>query len=359
MAKSRFLNIRLAGVASAVPDNICGIDNDVAAFGEKILKTQSSVGVKNRFVASSEQCTSDLCLEAAKVLLNDLNWDPNSVGALIFVTQTPDYILPATSCILQDRLHLSKDCAVFDVNMGCSGYVYGLWLGASLIASGISRVLVLVGDTITKVVSSLDASAATLIGDAGTATALEFGEHSSPCYFELGTDGAGAENLIVPGGSFRIPHSVETAKVFSDKSGNKRSAENLYMDGFEVFDFASREVPGLVERILAQANTSIDILDGVIFHQANMLILQYLGKKLGIPPAKLLVTMEKYGNTSSASIPLTITDIFSGQNIVNDVKLLLVGFGAGYSWGGVILNADPDIILPKLIKLKGDSKKHA
>ncbi|MDR1057399.1 MAG: ketoacyl-ACP synthase III [Coxiellaceae bacterium] len=350
MAGNKFLNIRLAGLASAVPDNMYSAESEASVLGKKILRTQTNVGVKSRFVSSKEQCTSDLCFEAAKVLLNDLGWNPNSVGALIFVTQTPDHILPATSCILQSRLHLSKSCAAFDVNIGCSGYVYGLWLGASLITSGINRVLVLVGDTITKVVSPLDATVATIIGDAGTASALEYSDHNFPWCFELGTDGGGAKNLMIPAGLFRVPHSVETAKVFSDGNGNKRSAENLYMNGLEVFDFASREIPGLVGRILAQANCSIGTLDGVVLHQASKLVLQYLCEKLKIPPTKLLTTLEKYGSVSSASIPLTITDYFSELGIVDSLKLLLVGFGAGYSWAGVVLNMADNVVVPKLIK---------
>ena len=351
MTKNIISNVRIAGVVSTVPKTIRTLDDDVASFGEEALKISENTGVKKRHVATNGECTSDLCLVAGKQLLDKLNWSPDTVGALIFVTQTPDYILPATACILQKALGLTKTCAALDVNLGCSGYVYGLWLAASLIASGgVEKVLILVGDTISHVVSPYDRSTAMLFGDAGTATALEKAQGgAAPMFFKLGTDGKGAQNLIVSAGGFRQPCSIETKERIGDIQGNLRGLEDLYMNGPEIFTFVINEIIPLISSILTYAGLSINTVDAFVMHQANLFMLQYVAKRLNIPAEKILLTLAEYGNTSSASIPLTITHHFSGKNRALNTQLVLVGFGVGYSWGAVALSLDSDTILPQVI----------
>lgn len=351
MGENIILNIRVAGIASAIPSSVRTADDDIKSFGKEILKINENIGVKNRHVVKEDQCTSDLCLVAAKQLLGELNWSCDMVDVLIFVTQTPDYILPATACILQQALGLAKNCVAFDVNLGCSGYVYGLWLASSLIKSGsASRVLILVGDTVSRITSPHDRSVATLFGDAGTATVLEKVEGiTAPMFFKLGTDGKGAQNLIVPSGGFRQPRSIETKKRNSDAQGNLRGPEDLYMNGSEIFTFVISEILPLISSTLAYAGLSVDTVDAFVMHQANFFMLKYVAKRLNIPTEKLLLTLAEYGNTSSASIPLTITHHFAGKNRVLNTQLVLAGFGVGYSWGAVALNLDKDTVLPNVV----------
>ena len=248
MATCTIAGVRLAGVASAVPDRTRNVADEAPVFGEAdAARVSDSLGVRNRHVVFDGLCASDLCFAAADRLLGDLGWARDSVDALLFVSQTPDYRLPATSCGLQERLRLSTQCAAFDVGLGCSGHVYGLWIASSLmVAGGARRVLVLTGDTSTNFCSPLDRSVALLFGDAGTATALEADSGAAPMSFVLGTDGSGRDNLIVPAGGFRTPHSPLTAARVAGDDGNSRSAEELFMNGAEIFTFTLREVPPLV-----------------------------------------------------------------------------------------------------------------
>jgi len=199
MPVSQIKGVRLAGLASAVPRAASAAGESGKAFApDDVQKISQSTGIERRHVSEGGLCTSDLCYAAAKQLLSDLNWSAESVEGLLFVSQTPDFILPATSCVLHGRLGLSRSCAAFDIGMGCSGYVYGLWVASSLMASsGLSRVLLLSGDTIPRLTSPLDRSTALLFGDAGTATAMVRDESATPMTFSLGTDGSGWKNLIM------------------------------------------------------------------------------------------------------------------------------------------------------------------
>ncbi len=295
-------------------------------------------------------CTSDLCQVATERLLKKLEWTSESIDALIFVTQTPDYVLPATSCSLQRRLGLSKRCAVFDVNLGCSGYVYGLWLAARILDGiGFRRALLLVGDTISRIVSPSDRSTAMLFGDAGTATALERSDDSFDMLFELGSDGSGENSLIVPAGSFRCPSTYETGIRSEREGGNLRSDEDLFMDGAEVFNFTTREVVPLIQNILARRGWSTEELDALVLHQASQFILKHLAKRLGLPDEKVPSTLAHYGNTSSASIPLTMVAALGDRVATGALRLLLAGFGVGWSWGAVTLNCGPVTVVEPIL----------
>ena len=352
MASCMIPNVRLAGIACAVPDNVRSLDDDVLAFGEAdALKISSSTGVKQRYVVPPGVCTSDLCFTSAKQILEGLNWAPDTVDVLIFVSQTPDYVLPATACSLHGRLGLAKRCASFDINLGCSGYVYGLWVAASLLSAGsYSRALLLVGDTISRLASPQDRSVAPLFGDAGTATAIERTASAPPMYFELGTDGAGQNHLIVPAGGFRKPHCAETAVCLEREGGNVRSEEHLYMNGPEIFAFTLREVQPLVQSTLAAADWKVEDIDAFVFHQANQFMLSHLSKRMRLPAAKVVLTLGEYGNTSSASIPLAMLHTLRDRAGSETLKLLIAGFGVGFSWGAAALTVEK-IVTPDLLKV--------
>jgi 3-oxoacyl-[acyl-carrier-protein] synthase-3 len=326
----------IAGVVSCVPAQIIGNNQFIEKFGESVVgDVTKMVGVESRRWTSSHITTRDLCLAAGQKLLSGLKWAPDSVDALIFVSQTPDYRLPATACALQSDLNLSKAVIAFDVNLGCSGYPYALLLGMSLIKSGAAkRVLLAVGDTISKIIDKEDRATALLFGDAGTMTALEVSHHSD-AFFVMGTDGKGAENLIVPTGAFRD----------YSKSGDLRLENKdpscLFMDGSEIFNFTLRSIPALAKEICEFSQTSLEEHDAFLFHQANVFMLKHLAKKIKIPPEKMPINIEEYGNTSCASIPLLMTTRLRERLLSEFMRVGMFGFGVGYSWGAVSMSIGP------------------
>jgi 3-oxoacyl-[acyl-carrier-protein] synthase-3 len=352
MAASLASGVRIAGVASAVPSNLRTILEDAAdAMGAEAEKISQSTGVRQRHVAPNGTCTSDLCLAATERLLDELGWSRDSVELLVFVSQTPDYVLPATSCSLHSRLGLSKSCAAFDINLGCSGYVYGLWVASRLLGSaGGSRALLLVGDTITPLVSPQDQSVATLFGDAGSATALEGCSNGSEMHFRLGTDGAGQGHLMVPAGGFRHPRSENTAVRKARKDGNVRSDEDLFMNGAEVFAFTLRTVPPLFSEVLEQAAWTVAEVDAFVMHQANRFMIQHLAKRMRLPSEKVVIALEDFGNTSSASIPLALTVSLAERLRSSEMKLVLAGFGVGFSWAAAALRCG-NLCVPDLVRV--------
>ena len=353
MAASVVSGVRIAGLVGAVPSNVRTILEDAeGGGGMEAEKISQSTGVRQRHVAPKGICTSDLCLAAAERLLDELGWSRDSVRLLVFVSQTPDYVLPATSCSLHGRLGLSESCAAFDVNLGCSGYVYGLWVASQLVGSarGVSRALLLVGDTITPLVSPQDQSVATLFGDAGSATALEGCCNGSEMHFRLGTDGAGQGHLMVPGGGFRHPRSEGTAVRRIREDGNVRSDEDLLMNGAEIFAFTLRTVPPLVSGVLEQAAWTVAEVDAFVMHQANRFMLQHLAKRMRLPTDKVVIALEDYGNTSSASIPLALT-VSLGERLRScEMKLVLAGFGVGLSWAAAALRCG-NLCVPDLVQV--------
>jgi len=352
MTPTTIAGVRLKGIASAVPKYVRVIEEDAKTFPDSdVSRIIENTGVRKRHVVIGNMCTSDLCYTAAERLFAESGVERNTIDALLFVSQTPDYILPATSCSLHGRLALDRHCASFDVNLGCSGYVYGLWLASNLIACGSAkRVLLLAGDTITRIAAPKDRSVALLFGDAGTATIMERDDNALPMSFVLGTDGNGQQNLVVLAGGFRFPRSEKTGLLSERESGNIRSDENLYMNGPEIFTFTLKEVPPMVKSLV----TDYDAIDAIVMHQANKFILDYIAKRLKIPKEKLILTLENYGNTSSASIPLALTVALSDKLTVSSLNLLLAGFGVGYSWGAVTLTCGP-IVMPELVIVPEDA----
>ncbi len=255
MAQNRLEGVRISGIASAVPSGVKRIEEEESLFNMTPSQTnrlQKDIGINKRHITVKDECTSDLCEHAANFLLPALGYDPLTIDCLILVIQTPDYFQPATSCVLHGRLGLSKNCAAFDVNLGCSGYVYGLWLASMMISSGnCKKVLMLAGDTISRCVSPLDRAVAPMFGDAGSATIIENGPKDETITFSLHSDGKGYKHLIIPAGAFRNRPSSTTAQMIEREQGNIRSEENLYMNGAEVFNFSIREVPPLIEEVLS------------------------------------------------------------------------------------------------------------
>lgn len=339
MASGKLYNVEIKGIACAVPDNIKRSEEYNEVFGEEsVQKFINMTGVKTRYVALDEQCASDLCYVAAKKLLEKLEWEPSSIDALILITQTPDYAVPATACVLQHRLGLSEDCIAFDVNLGCSAYVYGIWLASAMISTqDINRVLLLVGDTSNFGINQNDSATAMIFGDGGTATALEWTRGKSLKYF-LKTKGSGFKNIMVPAG-----HARSRSRILLEDSEYQ-----LAMNGSEVFSFTISDIPRTIKSFMSQYNIDKDDVDMYVFHQANLFILKHLAKKLGIPMEKLAISIDRYGNTSGESIPLTLVDALGSKEKNGSIKLLLCGFGVGLSWGGIYLEMNKSVCLPMI-----------
>ncbi|WPJ97969.1 3-oxoacyl-[acyl-carrier-protein] synthase III C-terminal domain-containing protein [Coraliomargarita algicola] len=311
MSKCRFNDVKISGIVTCVPTEEKSIDDELELFGgnvKQLERLKKTIGLSKRRVVDENTTAADLCEQAARHLLAAGAVEREQIDTLICVTQTSDYSQPCNAAVLQGRLGLSKECASFDVGLGCSGYVYGLWLAHSLVASGASEhVLLLAGDTISRLVNAKDRAVAPLFGDGGSATLIERGAGVGTAYFSLQTDGAGYDKLIVPAGGARQPRSAETAVVAEDEAGNFRSLENIYMDGAEIFNFSITEEPKSVQGLLEYAGSDADAVDYFVFHQANRYILGNIAKRLKLDPAKVpMQTVEHYGNQSSASIPSAI-----------------------------------------------------
>jgi 3-oxoacyl-[acyl-carrier-protein] synthase-3 len=344
MAKSSFERVQFRGVVTCVPSLEKCIDDEVDLFGgntKQIARLKKTIGLNRRRVVEPGVTAADLCGAAAQRLIAAEGLQRECIDALICVTQTPDYSQPCNAAVLHGRLGLSKNCAALDVNLGCSGYVYGLWLAHMMVsAGGCERVLLLAGDTMSQIVNPRDRAVAPLFGDGGSATLIQRTEDGGRAWFSLETDGAGFDKLIVPAGGARCPSSVQTRAEVVDANGNIRAPENLFMDGAEVFNFSITQEPQAVRELAAYAGVALDTLDYYVFHQANRYILSNIAKRLKLDPAKVpMQTVERYGNQSSASIPAALCAELQTALIGQDSqRVLLSGFGVGLSWASVILD---------------------
>ncbi|MDG1858647.1 MAG: ketoacyl-ACP synthase III [Emcibacteraceae bacterium] len=337
MAMSKFKSAKIGGMVTVVPNKIRTFDEDAKEFDiepKQLTKIKKTIGLDRRHVVEDGMTTLDLCMAAAEDLILGLNLDKGDIDGLIFVTQTPDHFQPCNAAIVHGRLGLSTDCASFDVNLGCSGFVYGLWLAHMMIeTNSCTNIIVLAGDTISRCVNSKDKSVRPLFGDGGTATLVERTKTDNPTYFSMHTDGKGSNHIKHPAGAFRLPSSIETAKEFTTEDGNIMCDDNLQMDGLEVFLFSVRIEPKAIKQILEFSNVDIEDVDHLIFHQANKYIIGEIVKRLKISKTKApATTVEKYGNQSSASIPSTINDVLGEEITKNSKKVILSGFGVGLSW---------------------------
>ena len=333
--------VSIRGIYACVPQNTKSNYDIKIIDTEDIKKFIAATGVTQRRIAAENVTTSDLCYQAALKLLSDLSWQKEEIECLIFVTQTPDYILPATSCLLQHRLGLREECFVLDISLGCSGWIYGLSTIAGMMNStGFKKGLLLVGDTISKIVSDRDKSTMPLFGDAGTATALEIDAMSEGFMFHMAVDGAGADAIKVPDGGFRNQAAASSYIYRTYDEGIERNNLHLALNGMDVFSFGISKAPESFKKLLEYAAIDSNDVDLFIFHQANLFMNEKIRKKLGLPPEKVPYSLGDYGNTSSASIPLT----FVVQNKValdmQKTRCIACGFGVGLSWASAYFVLD-------------------
>jgi len=335
VAISRLKNSKIAGICCALPDNRLSVYDIGTQYFDRsdIEKVVKSVGLEYIYKAKPNQTTSDLALDACNNLIDGIGWDRNEIDGLILVTQTPDYILPSTANILQDKLKLPKGCVALQVNLGCSGYVYGLWLASELIGNATcKKMLVVVGDTLTKTISDKDKSVI-MISDCVSATAVEYAEDCSESVYSLYSEGSGAGYLIIKDGGFRNPISENSNILMKDEDGNCRTSMNLSMDGMAIFLFAINEVSKTLNRFLDYFNVNVEDIDYFLLHQANKYLMTVLARNAKIPIDKVPMNIEKFGNTSGASIPLLICDTLHNDLKKKDLNVVMAGFGVGLSWG--------------------------
>lgn len=322
-------------IAYYLPERILTNEDLVKEFPEwTVDKIASKVGIKERHVASDAETAADLAVKAAEKMFIENKIEKTDIDFLLFCTQSPDYKLPTSACLIQERLGLSKKLGALDFNLGCSGYVYGLSLAKGLVEAKIAKnVLLLTAETYSKYLHPKDKGNRTIFGDAASATLISSEGKWEIGNFSLGTDGSGEKNLIVKSGGARYSNLLNDA--FIDENGNPHSSDHLFMNGSEIFNFTISVVPELVKEILERNQVSMSDVDLFIFHQANKYMINYLRKKLKIEEDKFYYFMERVGNTVSSTIPIALYEAAKENKLHGNV--LLAGFGVGYSWGGVIL----------------------
>jgi 3-oxoacyl-[acyl-carrier-protein] synthase-3 len=297
-------------------------------------------GVEVRHVSGPDECASDLGVAAAKRLFESGACSPEQIDFLILVTQMPDYFMPTSACLVQDRLGLRTSCGAIDINLGCSGFIYGLAMAKSLVEAGTAaNVLLITADTYTKWINKKDRSTRTLFGDGAAATFVAAVESETDLIgpFVLGTDGQGVKDIVVTAGGFRHPVTPETKIEKEDETGSWRSDENLFMNGGGVLGFTIRTVPPVIKELFQKSGLTLDDVDLVIPHQANKFMLERLRAKLKIPAEKYWVDMKESGNTVSSTIPIAIESARKQGRLKVGDRALLAGFGVGYSWGATMV----------------------
>tara|TARA_B110000211_G_C13992847_1_gene514809 strand:- start:31 stop:1089 length:1059 start_codon:yes stop_codon:yes gene_type:complete len=349
MAELIVHDVGIEGIVTIVPEGISYFSDDAVRLGldqNQAQRIKDSVGLSQRHTAPDNVTALDMGEAACEALLKGLDQNYDDIGFLIFITQTPDHPQPGNAAILHGRLNLDSSVGAFDINLGCSGYVYGLYVASTMISSLGKKVLLVVGDTLSKQVNPLDRSSSILFGDAASATLVSFRD-SQNMYFDLCTDGAGFQSIIVPAGGARQPYTDQTAINVEDEEGNIRSLNDLKMLGGEVFNFAVRTEPKAIKKLLEFCGKAVDEIDYFFFHQANKYILKTIAKRLKIPDLKVPDSIiSNYGNQSSASIPCAINVT---MNAGEKNMAVLSGFGVGLSWASVYcelnLNYCPEPII--------------
>ena len=338
MATIRYKGVGIRAVAACVPKRVMRNEDLTDLMSpEEIGKTIAHIGIRERRYADDDVCASDLCQRAAEQLFEDYPIDEADIGALIFVSQTPDYHQPATSPLLQHKLGLPTSTLCMDVNLACSGFVYGLSMAYAYASTdGIDNVLLLVGETMSKTVSQHDKVSTPLFGDAGTATLISKGDFPESV-FSLHSDGSGSDVIKMAYGGYRHPSCQKGFEELTDGDGNVRTGEQFFMDGMDVFNFGMRVEPRDIKDLLKACGMTIDDVDLLIYHQANRFMTDFFSKRLKISLAKTPYCLDRYGNTSSASIPLTIVSELK-DNYPNRQRVIVSGFGAGLSWASAMID---------------------
>jgi 3-oxoacyl-[acyl-carrier-protein] synthase-3 len=326
----------IKAISYYLPETILSNEEINREFPEwSVDKISSKTGIYERRIAGLRETVGDMAVSASLKLFKEHAIDPTTIDFLMLCTQSPDYFLPTTACIVQDRLGLSKDTGALDFNLGCSGYVYGLSMARALIVSGTARnVLLVTSETYSKFINPKDKANRTIFGDAATASLISATGFAEIGNFTFGTDGSGWEQLIVRNGAGRNRYKQGT-DVYAEDLFQKND-DNLFMNGNAIFKFTATVVPELVEKTLAANNLTPENIDSYIFHQANQYMLSYIRKKMEIPEDKFFLFMAKTGNTVSSTIPIALHEYMRTWN-KRPLTVLLAGFGVGLSWGGTIL----------------------
>ena len=351
MAFLEISNVAIRGVSASVPKKIIENKDIYRESWGGYLSFVETTGIERHRNSTKDICSSDLCVSAAEGLIEKLGWAKDSIGAVVFVTRTPDYLEPATSCIIQNRLGLSTDCMTLDISLGCSGWVHAFSVLSALMQNGtIKRGLLLAGDTPSKNCSVNDKSTYPLFGDAGTATALEYDESASKMSFLLNTDGEGYKVIIIPEGGYRNQVTPESLIEKEHGDGIASSGVHVAMDGMSVFSFAISKAPKSIKGIIEKVGVDLAKVDYVLLHQANLFMNEKIRKKLKLVPEQVPYSLKNFGNTSCASIPLTMVTECKDKLESSKLTHIGCGFGIGLSWGSVLFNTD-HIIVPDLIEL--------
>lgn len=325
----------IKAISYYLPESILTNEDVSKEFPEwSVEKVASKIGVSERHVVKSDETALDIAVASVNLFFEETNIAKSDIDFVLLCTQSPDYFLPTSACILQDRVGLPTSCGALDFNLGCSGYIYGLALAKGLICSGVAKnILLVTSETYTKHLHPRDKGNRTIFGDAAATSLISTDGFAEIKEFSLGTDGSGANNLIVKSGGMR--HKGQSNTVNFDESNNPISDDYLYMNGTEIFNFTLSAVPPLVGDILDKNNKLMENIDLFIFHQANKYMLDFIRKKIKIPQDKFYIHMENVGNTVSSTLPIAIKEAFNNNLMKGNV--LITGFGVGYSYGGVIL----------------------
>jgi 3-oxoacyl-[acyl-carrier-protein] synthase-3 len=330
------MGAKISKIATYLPSKILSNNELAKEFGKwEPEKIETKIGIRERHITAENETAGDIAYMAAEILLQD--YDKDKIDMLILCTQSPDHFLPTTACILQDKLKLRTTIGAFDFNLGCSGYIYGLAIAKSLINSNMSNsVLLIMAETYSKHIHPKDLANRTIFGDGAAATLIEKNPKEKIHEFILGTDGKGKNNLIVLNGCFRSGRKENIEEKTND-AGDIFTDNHLYMNGPDIFTFTIEAVPKAVGLCLEKNKMTLNEINYVIFHQANKYMIDYLRKKIGIPKEKFYSNMLLTGNTVSATIPIALADSLKYRSLKSGDKVLLCGFGVGYSWGAVII----------------------
>lgn len=349
MAFLEIKNVRMAGIACCVPPK--QVENRESTLIEdpgELAKYIETTGVERRYVAEDGICSSDLCATAAEKIIADLGWKKEEIGCMILVTQTPDYIFPATACVLQHRMGLSTDCMCFDVTMSCPGWIYGLSVISSLMSAGkISKGLLLVGETSTKAKSPYD-RVNLLAGDAGTATCLEFDQEADSMFFDMHTDGSNYRSLIIPDGGYRNPVTEKSFEYQMCADGVLRNRTQANMEGDSILSFAIHAAPKAIKGLLERLGVARESVDYYLIHQANQMINKLIQKRLKIEDDKCPYNIQDFGNSSSTTIPLMI--VHRLKEVIAGKQIIACGFGTGLAWATMYARIPEGIVVSDLCK---------